>query len=176
MQKRKLLYLTLLILAACTPVTATNPPPPPANPAVSPSDPTGQPFFDPLTPTYLTEMENQFDTPQPLETEVAHQTSTQEAPEATTTPGADRALNPAPTNERVQDDNEYYFSQLIPYDGIRPIYNPVFASADEASLVAEELVMGTVINGEAKAYPVTVLQNREMVDDELGGLPILVSW
>jgi len=36
--------------------------------------------------------------------------------------------------------------------------------------------MGVAIQGEAKAYPVSVLRFREMVDDELGGLPILVTW
>jgi hypothetical protein len=36
--------------------------------------------------------------------------------------------------------------------------------------------MGVALNGEAKAYPVTVLRIREMVNDELGGLPILVTW
>ena len=36
--------------------------------------------------------------------------------------------------------------------------------------------MGIVIGGEAKAYPVSVLRFREMVDDELAGWPILVTW
>ena len=31
-------------------------------------------------------------------------------------------------------------------------------------------------NGESKAYPVGMLNCREMVIDELGGVPILVSW
>jgi hypothetical protein len=30
--------------------------------------------------------------------------------------------------------------------------------------------------GEAKAYPVCVLRFREMVNDSLAGVPILVSW
>lgn len=36
--------------------------------------------------------------------------------------------------------------------------------------------MGIAINGEAKAYPVSVLRFREIVNDELGELPILVTW
>ncbi len=66
--------------------------------------------------------------------------------------------------------------RLLPYDGIRPVYTPEFVSAQVAPLLDEELVMGILLNGAAKAYPVSVLRFREMVDDELGGIPILVTW
>lgn len=79
-------------------------------------------------------------------------------------------------NRRVADDTEYSFPQLLPYDGIRPIYDPEFAPAAEAPLDDQELVMGVAWDGEAKAYPVTVLRGREMVNDELAGIPTLVTW
>jgi hypothetical protein len=80
-------------------------------------------------------------------------------------------------NNRVDKDEEYLIpSPLLPYDGIAPVYEPRFVTAEESPLVADELVMGVSINGESKAYPVSVLRFREMVDDELGGLPILVTW
>ena len=66
--------------------------------------------------------------------------------------------------------------QLLPYDGIRPVYEPEFATAAIAPSLDDELVMGIAIQGEAKAYPVTVLCFREMVNDELAGIPILVTW
>ena len=55
---------------------------------------------------------------------------------------------------------------------------PAFAKADEvASLMFDdELVMGVAWDGEAKAYTVTVMRFREMVNDELGGIPTLVTW
>ncbi|RME51622.1 MAG: DUF3179 domain-containing protein [Caldilineae bacterium] len=65
---------------------------------------------------------------------------------------------------------------LIPFDGIRPVYNPRFTNGETADLDPEELVIGIAVNGEAKAYPVSVLRFREMVNDEIGGLPILVTW
>ena len=68
------------------------------------------------------------------------------------------------------------FLPLLPRDAIRPVYEPDFVEASDSPLQEDELVMGVAIQGEAKAYPVTVLRFREMVDDELGGLPILVSW
>jgi hypothetical protein len=76
----------------------------------------------------------------------------------------------------VDDPNEYSFPFLIPFDGIRPIYDPEFVSAAQSPLIDEELIIGIAWGGEAKAYPITVLRFREMVDDELAGIPTLVTW
>jgi hypothetical protein len=62
------------------------------------------------------------------------------------------------------------------FDLIAPVYEPEFIPADEAPLQDDELVMGVASEGEAKAYPISVLRFREMVNDELGGDPILVTW
>jgi hypothetical protein len=91
-------------------------------------------------------------------------------------PGPALADSAVAINPRIEDSNDYNFSPLIPFDGIRPVYNPEFVSASEATLDDQELVMGVAIDGEAKAYPITVLRSREMVNDELGGIPILVTW
>ncbi len=40
----------------------------------------------------------------------------------------------------------------------------------------QDLVIGVAINGESKAYPVGTLNFREMVNDVVGGVPILVTW
>jgi hypothetical protein len=79
-------------------------------------------------------------------------------------------------NKRIDDPNEYSFPQLIPFDGIRPVYDPQFASAQDAPLLDDELVIGIALEDEAKAYPITVLRVREMVNDELAGIPTLVTW
>lgn len=68
------------------------------------------------------------------------------------------------------------FEQSIPFDGIFPVYDPQFVNGVDAQLQPDELIIGIVKGGEAKAYPVTVLRFREMVNDELGGDPILVTW
>jgi hypothetical protein len=36
--------------------------------------------------------------------------------------------------------------------------------------------MGLEINGDAMAYPTGMLRAREMVNDNVGGAPVLVSW
>ena len=68
------------------------------------------------------------------------------------------------------------YSQFIPRDAIRPVYEPQFLPGQSAGLDPQELVIGVAINGESKAYPAGTLTSREMVNDEVGGVPILVSW
>jgi len=79
-------------------------------------------------------------------------------------------------NPRNFEFESYLPPQLIPPDGIRPVYQPQFVGAADAPLHDDELVIGVSVEGEAKAYPITVLRFREMVNDELGKLPILVTW
>ena len=68
------------------------------------------------------------------------------------------------------------FHQVFPRDWILPIYSPKIAAASEVELRADELVMGVIVNGESRAYPLETLRSREIVNDELGGVPILVTF
>lgn len=68
------------------------------------------------------------------------------------------------------------FRQLLPRDAIRPVYQPRFIPGERAGVARSDLVIGVEINGEAKAYPVGPLNSREMVNDVVGGVPILVTW
>ena len=68
------------------------------------------------------------------------------------------------------------FRQLLPRDAIHPVYSPTFRSAESTEWPAETLVIGVELNGEAKAYPVSFLNFREMVNDWIGGSPVLVTW
>ncbi len=99
-----------------------------------------------------------------------------EQPEAEQ-PTAERPeLNQPTTNRRVEVGEIGRFPQLLPFDGIRPVYDPVFAAASDAPLDDNELIIGIALDGEAKAYPISVLRFREMVNDELAGIPTLVTW
>ena len=90
---------------------------------------------------------------------------------------ADRAgLDPELINPRVEEFESYLPPRLLGLDGIRPVYEPRFVAAADAPLEDGELIIGISLEGEAKAYPITVLRFREIVNDELGGLPILVTW
>ena len=81
---------------------------------------------------------------------------------------------PAPSTLPEFDRSKFY--QLLPQDAIRPIYEPQFTGARGAKLSDDDLILGVEINGEAKAYPISVMRFREIVNDELGGVPILVTW
>jgi hypothetical protein len=64
-----------------------------------------------------------------------------------------------------------------PKDGIPAIDDPTFLPVGEVSeLVETEPVIGVVIKGEAKAYPLRILLRHEIVNDELGGIPISVTF
>ena len=79
-------------------------------------------------------------------------------------------------NVRIQDDTNYEVFPSIPFDAIRPVYNPEFTSSEDAPLLEDELIIGVAWGAEAKAYPITILRFREIVNDELAGIPTLVTW
>jgi hypothetical protein len=78
--------------------------------------------------------------------------------------------------QAAEEDEEYQWVQLLGLDDIAPIYEPEFVPADQSGYSDSELVMGIEIGGEAKAYPIGLLNRREMVNDEMGGIPYLVTW
>ena len=64
-----------------------------------------------------------------------------------------------------------------PKDGIPSIDNPVFADVDNSQFVADsDTVIGLEINGEAKAYPLFILVWHEIVNDDVGGVPVSVTY
>jgi len=64
-----------------------------------------------------------------------------------------------------------------PKDGIPSIDDPTFvAVADVANLSPTEPVVGLTINGDARAYPLRVLTWHEIVNDEVGGIPVIVTY
>ena len=68
------------------------------------------------------------------------------------------------------------FDQRTPRDGIRPIYDPGFIPALQADLGPSEMVVAVEMGGEVHAYPIAVLNSPEIVNDVVGGRPILVTW
>jgi hypothetical protein len=78
----------------------------------------------------------------------------------------------------LPEENEVLakMARLLGRDMIPPVYAPRAVVAAQARLRDDELVLGVEINGEAKAYPITVLNAREMVNDTVGRVPILATW
>lgn len=63
-------------------------------------------------------------------------------------------------------------------DAIPPIYYPLFDSIAEADewLEDPEPVLIVELGGEAKAYPLGIMSWHEIVNDEIGGVPMAVTW
>lgn len=74
------------------------------------------------------------------------------------------------------EDTPPGFRQLLSRDAIRPVYEPQFTSAADADWHDTTLVIGLEINGDARAYPVSHLNRREIVNDHVGRTPVLVTW
>ncbi len=62
-------------------------------------------------------------------------------------------------------------------DGIPPLENPPVIAGEETDyLLDEEPVFGIVVNGEARAYPLRIVDNHEMVNDVIGGVPVSIAY
>ncbi len=73
--------------------------------------------------------------------------------------------------------------QFAPQSVLRPqapIVDPPFVAAAKAQdqIEPNELVLGLVINNQARAYPINMLTgpSREIFNDELGGQAIAATW
>ena len=91
-------------------------------------------------------------------------------------PNSDNQEDQPLQNSRAVEVDTGKLRQLLFQDAIPPIYDPEFISPADAALNPEELVIGVEINGEVRAYPIGPLVRREMVNDVVGGVPILVTW
>ncbi len=63
-----------------------------------------------------------------------------------------------------------------PRDGIPALTDPKHVPAAESSWSPDTFVIGVALGGEARAYPIPILNWHELVNDSLGGQPILVSY
>ena len=63
-----------------------------------------------------------------------------------------------------------------PKDGIPSIDDPEFVPVAEATLPDNEPVIGLLVNGDARAYPLRILIWHEIVNDTVGGVPVAVTY
>ncbi len=66
----------------------------------------------------------------------------------------------------------------VPRDGIPPLDDPKFTTPEQADqwLGDAEPVISFEINGEARAYPLQILTWHEVVNDEVGGVPVVATF
>ena len=65
-----------------------------------------------------------------------------------------------------------------PKDGIPALLEPKFITADQARKVLrdQDRVLGLTRNGQSKAYPIKILNWHEIVNDAIGGQPVVVTF
>jgi hypothetical protein len=63
-----------------------------------------------------------------------------------------------------------------PKDGIPSINTPEFDTAATTSFQSDDIVIGMVINGAAKAYPYNIMNWHEIVNDTVGGVNVTVTY
>ncbi len=68
--------------------------------------------------------------------------------------------------------------KVLPRDSIQAIEDPQFERSEDADrhLESDERVIGVVINGDARAYPIPILSAHEIVNDVVGGEPVAITW
>ena len=103
---------------------------------------------------------------------------------AATSAAAQRSFNPSNPGVWQTDFTKHsvpfeeIFSGGVPRDGIPPIDDPQTGQiADVEAFISDtEPVITVQVNGAARAYPLGVLMRHEIVNDELGGMPITVTF
>ncbi len=73
---------------------------------------------------------------------------------------------------KVNDPNELIF--VLPQNSIPAVRDPTFS---ESSTFGESAtVIAVALHGDARAYPIAILNWREIVNDDVGGVPIVVTY
>jgi len=65
----------------------------------------------------------------------------------------------------------------VPKDGIPALLKPGFIPFGEANFLSpDDQVIGVRVGNDAKAYPIKILNQHEVVNDTLNGMPIVVTF
>ncbi len=92
--------------------------------------------------------------------------------------GADafRAAWPDTDFTQVSIDLDEVMAGGPPRDGIPPIDDPRFEPVNVSNLTSQVPVLSVEIDGDARAYPISVLMWHEVVNDEIAGEPVVVAY
>ena len=68
------------------------------------------------------------------------------------------------------------YEQILPRGKIAAISNPTYVTASEATIRDEAWVLGLLIDGQARAFSLALLNNHEVVNDTIGGTDFAAVW
>jgi len=172
MKSKKLLFvflLSALILAACAPSPGSNiVNTPEENTPDMEIENTSVPEND---PEEAVEPESPAEPIAPTPTRAANPSAVEDAPR-----GAQREFSTDFSKHSVSYDE--ILSGGPPKDGIPSIDNPNFVSVQDADEWIDDVepVIQVAINDQVKAYPLQILTWHEIVNDTVGGVPVVVSF
>jgi hypothetical protein len=68
------------------------------------------------------------------------------------------------------------FQQIVPRGRIASVDSPRFVPAREAKLSPEAWVFGVLVDGQARAYSLNLLNRHEIVNDRIGDKTFAAVW
>ncbi len=68
------------------------------------------------------------------------------------------------------------YQQVLPRGRIASVDEPRFVSAAKAGIPPDAWVLGVVIEGQARAYSLNLLNQHEVVNDRVGGTSFAAVW
>lgn len=66
--------------------------------------------------------------------------------------------------------------QIIPRGTLAAVFDPVLVPAEKSGLPDDAWILGVVIDGEAHAYSLNLLNHHEVVNDRIGDHPFAAVW
>lgn len=66
--------------------------------------------------------------------------------------------------------------QILPRGRIAAVFEPRFVSAAEAEISDDAWILGVVIDGQARAYSLNLLNRHEVVNDRIGEQKFAAVW
>ena len=76
----------------------------------------------------------------------------------------------------ASDDPPPGVEQLLPRGRIAAVFEPRFVGAAEAEIGDDAWILGVVIDGQAKAYSLNLLNTHEVVNDAIGERSFAAVW
>jgi hypothetical protein len=86
----------------------------------------------------------------------------------------------AETRSKEDLEKEYHAASFraVARDAFPVLFDPRMGNVADGDrfLRPSDWVIGIVLNGQSKAYPITVMGFHELINDTVGGAPIAVCW
>ncbi len=65
---------------------------------------------------------------------------------------------------------------LLPRGALEAVVDPQWVAAEQAVIPDDAIVLGLVVDGDARAYSLNLLNRHEVVNDQFGDLPVAAVW